>query len=219
MIPWKSCRFLLFAAILGQSQVLRSETDTGSAHNFIVKYPLEGDWYLSSRNLLVSRDGFDDFFFGYVDANLGHDLGGGWAAEVGYRHAWFDTGDYWRDEYRPSAILSYRGKLGDWSFSNRHRLEYRMFEGGDGERPRYRNETRLVAPWEIGPWKGKPFLEEEVFYEFNGNGLNFNWLTTGLRWKVRDGVFTKLGYRWQAAKFGEDWNHRHQLVTGLMLFF
>jgi hypothetical protein len=210
---------LLFATFLLHPGILQAETDTGSAHNLLLKYPLEGDWYLSSRNLLTSRDGFDDFFFGYLDLNLGRDLGEGWAAEAGYRHAWLDMGDYWRDEYRPSALLSYRGKLGDWSFANRHRLEYRMFEGGAGERFRYRNETRLIAPFEVEAFKAKPFFEEEFFYEFDGNGFNFNWLTGGLRWKVRDGVFTKLGYRWQAAKYGDDWSHRHQLVTGLMLFF
>lgn len=202
---------------------LRAETDTGSAHNLVIKYSLNDDWYLSSRNLLTSRDGFDDFFFGYLDLNLGRELGDGWAAEVGYRHAWLEIGGDigWRDEYRPSAILSYRTMLGDWSFSNRHRLEYRVFESGSGanSRFRYRNETRLIAPWEFTPLKMKPFVEEEFFYEFTSAGFNYNWFTCGMRWKLREGVMAKLGYRWQASTFGDGWDHRHQLVTGLLLFF
>lgn len=213
-----------FASILlvAAAGCLQAETDTGSAHNLIVKSPLEGDWYLSSRNLLTSRDGFDDFFFGYLDLNLGHDLGDGWAIEGGYRHAWLRIGDDWRDEFRPSAILSYRTKLGDWSFSNRSRLEYRMFESGSSanDRFRYRNETRLIAPWEFGPLDAKLFFEEEFFYEFTDDGFNFNWVTWGLRWQLRDGVGAKLGHRWQAFRFGGgEWNHRHQLVTGLLFFF
>ncbi|NNC89915.1 MAG: DUF2490 domain-containing protein [Akkermansiaceae bacterium] len=199
----------------------RADTDTGSAHNLIVKKDLSGDWYLASRNLLTTVNGFDDLFFGYVDLNLGYDLGGGWAVEAGYRHAWLDIGEEWREEYRPSAILSYRTMLGDWSFANRHRLEFRTFEDDLApERFRYRNETRLVAPWEFTSLNAKPFLEEEFFYEFTDDGFNFNWLTTGLRWPVCDGVVAKLGYRWQASRFGGgDWNHRHQLVTGLLFFF
>ena len=213
--------FSLVIAGLLPAIVSMAETDTGSAHNLIIKYPLDDKWYLSSRNLLTTRDGFDDLFFGYLDLNLGYDLGGGWAAEGGYRHAWLEIGDDWRDEYRPSAILSYRTKLGDWSFSNRHRLEYRMFEKSSSapERVRYRNETRLIAPWEFGSLKAKFFVEEEFFYEFTDAGFNFNWVTYGLRWKLKDGVIAKLGHRWQAFKFGDEWNHRHQLVTGVLIFF
>ncbi|MCB1064859.1 MAG: DUF2490 domain-containing protein [Verrucomicrobiae bacterium] len=202
---------------------LRAETDTGSAHNLIFKLPLQDGWYLSSRNLFTSREGFDDFFFGYLDLNLGHELGEAWSAEVGYRHAWLEdggTGD-WRDEYRPSASLNYRTQIGEWSFSNRHRLEYRTFESGSGanDRFRYRNETRLIAPWEFTSLKAKPFVEEEAFYEFTDGGFNYNWFTCGMRWQVREGVVAKLGYRWQAYTFGDGWNHRHQLVTGLLIFF
>ena len=198
-----------------------AQSDTGSAHNLIAKYSLNEDWFLSSRNLLTSRDGFDDFFFGYLDLNLGKNLGDGWSAEAGYRHAWLKINNDWRDEYRPSAILAYRSAMNGWSLANRHRLEYRTFESGSGanDRWRYRNETRVVAPWSFGRREARPFLEEEIFYEFTNSGFNFNWLTTGIRWKAGEGVIGKLGYRWQAQKFGEEWNHRHQLVTGLLLFF
>ena len=199
----------------------RAETDTGSAHNFIFKHRLDDSWYLSSRNLLTTREGFDDTFFGYLDLNLGYDLNDAWSVEAGYRHAWREIGDDWRDEYRPSAILGYRTMLDGWSFSNRHRVEYRVFESGSGarDRIRYRNETRLIAPWQFGPKNARLFAEEEFFYEFTDGGFNFNWLTGGIRWQVRDGVIAKLGYRWQAYRFGEDWDHRHQLVTGLLFFF
>jgi len=198
-----------------------AETDTGSAHNLIFKHRLDDSWYLSSRNLLTTRDGFDDAFFGYLDLNLGYDLNDSWSAEAGYRHAWLEIGDDWRDEYRPSAILAYRTMLDGWSFSNRHRVEYRMFESGSSarDRIRYRNETRLIAPREFGPMKAKLFAEEEFFYEFTDGGFNFNWLTGGIRWQVCDGVIAKLGYRWQASRFTDDWDHRHQLVTGLLFFF
>ena len=198
MLMMKIRIFCLALAFSLPSMLSRAETDTGSAHNLILKYPLGENWFLSSRNLLTSRDGFDDFFFAYLDLNLGYNLGKGWAVEAGYRHAWIELGDDWRDEYRPSAILGYRSKLADWSFSNRHRLEYRMFESGSlaADRIRYRNETRLIAPWKFGLHNAKFFVEEEFFYEFTDDGFNFNWFTYGLRWKLQDGVIVKLGHRW-----------------------
>jgi len=198
-----------------------AQSDTGSAHNLIAKYTINEAWFLSSRNLLTSRNGFDDFFFGYVDLNLGYNLGSNWSAEAGYRHAWLEINNDWRDEYRPSAILAYRTRLNNWTVANRHRIEYRTFEkeSGANDRWRYRNETRLVAPWKSHFFQASPFIEEEIFYEFTNEGFNFNWLTTGLRWRVADNTIAKIGYRWQAQKFNETWSHRHQLVTGLLLFF
>lgn len=221
MVTIKKRILILLLAALSPTIIAHAETDTGSAHNLILKYPLGDKWYLSSRNLLTTRDGFNDRFFGYLDLNLGYKLGNGWSAEAGYRQAWLEIGNDWRDEYRPTAILNYRTKLGDWIFSNRHRLEYRIFESGSpaSDRFRYRNETRLIAPWDLGELKAKFFVEEEFFYEFTDAGFNFNWFTYGLRWKLRDGVIVKLGHRWQAFKFGDQWNHRHQLVTGLLIFF
>lgn len=217
----KQLPLILALAALLPATISLGEIDTGSAHNLIIKYSLNDRWYLSSRNLLTTRDGFDDLFFGYIDLNLGYKLSKQWSVDGGYRHAWLEIGEDWRDEYRPSASLNYRTKLGDWSFSNRNRLEYRMFETSSPapDRFRYRNETRLIAPWEFGLHDARFFVEEEFFYEFTDAGFNFNWFTYGLRWKIRDGVIVKLGHRWQAFKFGENWNHRHQLVTGLLLFY
>jgi len=221
MVAFRKHVFCLAIAWSLPTVISLAETDTGSAHNLILKYPLGGNWYLSSRNLLTTRKGFDDFFFAYLDLNIGYELGGGWALEGGYRHAWLEINSGWRDESRPSAILSYRTKLGEWSFSNRNRLEYRMFERGSlaRDRIRFRNETRFIAPWEFGSLHAKFFVEEEFFYEFTDAGFDFNWFTYGFRWKLRDGVVFKLGHRWQASKFGDEWNHRHQLVTGLLFFF
>lgn len=199
---------------------LRAEWDTGTSNNLLIKKTLSEDWYLASRNLAASREGVDDFFFGYLDINLGRNIANGWSAELGYRHARLRIGDRWRDEFRPSALLSYRTRLNGWSVSNRHRLEYRVFEGDTAEdRWRYRNETRLVAPFGLTSLQLKPFVEEEFFYELDGTGLNVNWLTAGIRHRFADGIIGKLGYRWQAQKFGKDWQHRHVLVTGLLVFF
>lgn len=219
------CRigFFLFS-FFGVTSWVLAEVDTGTGHNFIFKKKLSEEWFLSSRNFLATRDHGDELFFIYLDGNIGRELGkawgGEWEAELGYRHAWLKIGDSWREEYRPSAILSYGTEWDGWSINNKHRLEYRRFESnGSPDRFRYRNETRLVAPYEFTSLRAKWFLEEEIFYELTDDGFNTNWLTTGFRWKLKKGLVAKIGYRWQAQKFGDEWSHRHQLVTGLLFFF
>jgi len=211
---------LTIALMVMTSAPLHADWDSGTSNNLLLKKDLGDDWYLASRNLLASREGTDDFFFGYLDLNLGRRLANSWSAEVGYRHARLRIGDSWRDEFRPSALVSYNARLAAWSVANRHRLEYRRFEGDTtNDRWRYRNETRLIAPIELTPLDLKPFIEEEFFYELDGSGFNGNWLTVGVRHRFDMGAIAKLGYRWQAQKFGDDWQHRHVLVTGLLFFF
>lgn len=211
---------LAIVLMIMASAPLRADWDTGTSNNFLLKKDLGDDWYLASRNLVASREGINDVFFGYLDLNVGHHLANGWSAEVGYRQARLRIGDSWRDESRPSALISFKTRLAGWSVANRHRLEYRRFEGDTtNDRWRYRNETRLIAPIEFSPLHLRPFLEEEFFYELDSSGFNGNWLTAGVRHRFGNGTIGKLGYRWQAQKFGEEWQHRHVLVTGLLVFF
>ncbi|MEX2581064.1 MAG: hypothetical protein WD342_18540 [Verrucomicrobiales bacterium] len=47
----------------------------------------------------------------------------------------------------------------------------------------------------------------------------FGYLDINLGYELGDDWAVEVGYRWQAQKLGDDWSHRHVLVTGLLLFF
>lgn len=209
--------FLTVCVLAGSGAV--HAADSGTSTNLFIRKNLDDGWFLASRSNLATRDGTSDAFFGYVDLTLGRRLGGGWSLDAGYRHAWLDVPGDWRDEYRPLVNLAWRGQVKGFSVANRHRMEFRFFERDRAQdRLRYRNETRVVAPkhWSLGSLR--PFLEEEFFYEFDGNGFNTNWLTAGLRAPIAKGLTFKFGYRWQAQEFRDEWEHRHVLVTGLVWF-
>ncbi len=115
--------------------------ETGSSHNLFMLDQLDDKRYFVGRANLVTRDGFSDIFFGYVDANIRHSLDEHWSVEAGYRQAYLKIEDDWREEYRPMLALYWRGKLGEGKFSNRNRIELRYFEGDAKNRRRYRNES------------------------------------------------------------------------------
>lgn len=207
---------IMLVALLVAAVTRADGPDTGTSQNLFIRKQLTDGWFLASRSNFATRDGTGDLFFAYVDITLGRKLAGNWSADVGYRHAWLETASGWRDEFRPLANLTWRRAVDGWSLANRHRLELRMFEGDEAQdRFRYRNESRLVLPERFSVGRLRPFIEEEFFYELDGSGLNVNWLTAGLRYRLRKGLSFKLGYRWQAQKFGNDWSHRHVLVSGL----
>lgn len=111
--------------------------------------------------------------------------------------------------------LGWRGKVGDWGFSNRSRIELRYFEGDAKDRVRYRNESVWTSPDSYTRFRLTPYVNEEFFYDATGKSLNVNWLTVGITAPWGKGRKWKLGYRLQSQKFGGDWSHRNVLVTGI----
>ncbi len=205
--------FVAFTAMAFLTPALA--TETGSSHNLFILNQLDNRSFFVGRANFVTRDGFSDTFFGYVDGNFRYSLHGPWAVEAGYRHAFLELSNGWRQEYRPMFALFWRGKLGSGNFSNRNRVELRYFEGDAKDRARYRNESVWTSLHKITEYELTPFIEEEFFYDITDSELNINWLTVGISklWKER--VKWKLGYRLQSQKFNGDWENRHVFVTGL----
>lgn len=193
-------------------------TETGSSHNLFILNQLNDHSFFVGRANLASRDGFSDTFFGYVDGNYRYSLAGPWTVEAGYRHAFLELGNNWREEYRPMFALYWRGKLGSGNFSNRNRIELRYFEGSAKDRTRYRNESVWRSQHTITDFELTPFVEEEFFYDLTDSVLNTNWLTLGVSKFWKKGVKWKVGYRLQSQKFNGEWENRHVFVTGLSFF-
>lgn len=208
----------LFSIIITSLHLPSHAAETGSSHNLFMLNQLSEDSFFVGRANLVTRDGFSDTFFGYVDINYRYALPKPWAIEVGYRQAYLELDNQWREEYRPMLGLYWRGKLANGKFSNRHRIEWRNFEGDAEDQLRYRNESVWRSLKTITDYKLTPFIEEEFFYNVTNSTLNMNWLTFGISnyWSKR--VKWKLGYRLQSQKFTEKWENKHVLVTGVSIF-
>ena len=204
---------IVFILSLLPSSLLAEET--GSSHNLFLLNQLSNNSFFIGRANLVTREGFSDTFFGYADVNYRYKFTNTWALEGGYRHAFLELGTQWREEYRPMLSLYWRGKLGDGKFSNRHRIEWRSFEGNSENKKRYRNESVWTSSNTLTDYKFTPFIEEEFFYDITNSEFNGNWLTFGISKFWAKGMKWKLGYRLQSQKFGGEWKDRHMLVTGL----
>ena len=208
--------FIIYAITMLSSAAQAAET--GSSHNLFYLNKLTDKSSFVGRANLVTRDGFSDTFFGYVDANYRYTITKPWSVEAGYRHAFLELGNQWREEYRPMLSLYYRNKIAGGKFSNRHRIEWRYFEGTAKDRVRYRNESVWASPHTITYYQLRPFIEEEFFYDITDSVLNTNWITVGISKYWRKGMKWKLAYRLQSQKFNDKWKNRHVLVFGISIF-
>lgn len=210
----------LVTALLTSSALAQNDPDSGISKNVLLRVDLNDDWYLSSINNFASKDGLDQFAIGYMDLTLGHQFDKHWSIDAGYRHAWIDIIGEIRNEHRPLINISRKDFIEGWFLLNRSRLELRLFEDPMfNDRFRFRHHFLAVSPWKIPGTTGRWFVEEELFYEFTSDNFNMNWLTTGFRFKLAEGVFFKVGYRWHNQKINNDWRTRHVGVTGLIMRF
>jgi opacity protein-like surface antigen len=110
------------------------------------------------------------------------------------------------------------GKAKGIRLNNRARMEYRDFHWDKKNDWRFRNRFRADFPWKLVGIS--PFAEEEIFFGFNREKVEMNWVTAGLSAKPVDHLKLKLGYRWIAIRNATDeWENRNQLVTTLALLF
>ncbi|MEM7392957.1 MAG: DUF2490 domain-containing protein, partial [Verrucomicrobiota bacterium] len=108
--------------------------------------------------------------------------------------------------------------VGDFKVTNRTRFEFRHFNDRKDD-VRFRNETRIEAPWSITPLDIRPYFEEEFFISFNEDEVNMNWITLGLFYKPVKNIKLKAGYRWLTQKLGGEWRDRHIFVTAFNFYY
>jgi hypothetical protein len=135
---------------------------------------------------------------------------------VAYREvqSWSDGTRY--GEHRPRAGATLKGEWEKFDFSNRNRIEYRIREDApDGWR--YRNLLRIVAPPILEGGHVRPYLEDEVFYDFNDSRISENRLAAGLTFRLWDRLSCDLCYRWQEQQKSDDWQTAHVFGTGFTL--
>lgn len=208
------CLFVLSASLPS----LKAASDAGASYNLLLKHSINEDWFIISRSNMASRFDYEDNFFGYTGIGLGYNLNDQWSVRAGYRHAWIRPGDDWLEENRPYVEAYYAKKINGFRVTNRSRVEFRFFDYREDD-VRLRNEIVIEAPWEFTSLKLKPYVEEEVFYGFNGSHVEANWLGGGLSWRPMKGVKLKLGYRWVRQRIGDRWINRNVIVTGVNWFF
>ncbi len=105
------------------------------------------------------------------------------------------------------------GRLGDFTFNDRNRLESRW--RNDDQRFRYRNQARINYAPSGAKWI--PFAWDEVLVDLAGLGLNQNRLEFGLGRLLDATTRLDLGYMIRSREAAGTWTHDH--VLNLSLYY
>lgn len=185
-----------------------------------VSWTISDRWNAKLEEEFRFGDGGGDFYYQYSDLGLTYsglvdwlDLG------INYRQIFEKDGsNKWGYENRPHLNITFKGKVNDWSLSNRSRFEYRnKEEGNDGWR--YRNKSTIKIPIKFTRFDIQPYMADEIFIDFDKEDLTVNRLYGGFSFKITKNLKGEIFYLWQSTKSSGKWSCLNVLGTNIKFSF
>jgi hypothetical protein len=200
-----------------------------SINNFAQKNPENqlGAWYmyngshtLSDSFSLKSMAHFRFFDFGNDLQQFIGRVGGNYkinqymSATLGYAFLNTDTtfdvdaGDF--NEHRIYEDFNIKHKVSQLGFAHRFRAEQRFFNATTGHFIRY----QLSLSYPISD-RWSTYVYDEIFFDFDGEAFNQNWLGFGFSYKTSNKVKLKFGY--QKISLNNNNTDLDRLLLGIVL--
>lgn len=172
-----------------------------------VSFDIDNNWTFTFDEELRFSEGGTNLYYQHSDFGLVYknfadnvDLG------FNFRKVFTKQGrGEWNSENLPHLNITLKGRLFDLAVSNRSRFEYRDIDESENLF-RYRNKFTINIPLEFTELKLKPYLADEVFINFDEDGLNTNRLYSGLSYKFSKNISGSIFHLWQLRKpTGQGW--------------
>jgi hypothetical protein len=182
-----------------------------------VRVPLDRQWQLSFEEWLSFTDNVSRFKDSQTDVWLYYFGLADWlSVGAGYKRVYTKAGDDWKIEDRPMLDAAAKTKLYGFGVTDRSRFEFRFPQGQD-QVVRYRNRLTVTSPVTFTPLKIEPYVAEEVFITFDGQGFSQQRLYGGVFVPLHEKVRLELFYLWKLDKSEDDWHDTN--VLGSWVYF
>ncbi|MFC1624469.1 DUF2490 domain-containing protein [Candidatus Omnitrophota bacterium] len=182
-------------------------------------WKIGSDWKVTLEEEFRLGDDATNLYYNHTDLGAAYSGLADWIT-VGahYRHILEDKNSDWKEENRPHLNATLKWKAHDVSFGNRARLEYRNREDAENYW-RYRNKFSIKPPIKLSRFEIKPYIEDEIFYDFDEETLNRNRLYGGFSLRLIKNLSGQIYYLWESTESSDKWNDTHVLGTKLKLSF
>lgn len=177
-------------------------------------------WRLTGNQSARFKDDSSNRYYSHTEIGLVYkevlpdlDLGVSYRSIFGH-----ERGDEGNQEQRSSFAAYWKGGLFGADASNRTMLEYRDMKSSDNIW-RLRHRVIFNKPFEDHApeiarhlrERGKFYLGDEIFVNFQGEGFNRNRLIFGYQFKLVKNTIADIHYHWQLDKDKSAWDQTHIL--------
>jgi len=145
-----------------------------------------------------------EFYYHHGDIGFSYKMADWMIIGFNYRQIFELKSGAWKKEDRPHINKTLKWMWGALKLEDRSRLEYRVKEGSDHEW-RYRNKIACTFPQKWTGFNLQPYLADEIFLDFKGDGLNKNRVYAGLKTTLIAKVKGELYYLLESGKSGDVW--------------
>ena len=181
-----------------------------------VEYKINKQLKAKAETEFYFGDDMGEWYYRHIDLGLSYKATDWLELGANYRYLQEKKSDEWMDENRPHGNATLSGTLGPVTLSDRNRFEYRIREAAD-DFWRYRNRFRVSAAKGWTRFQLQPYVDDEVFYDFNEHERNQNRVSAGVVTRWASMFKTELYYMLQSSKKSGEWNDTN--ILGLNLKF
>lgn len=197
--------FLIILLVFVFYESVFAEDDWQSWNGFSVKKKLNETVNLIWLPSLRLKDDVSEVFYWESNQGLLFNINEHLDIATQYRfNTTQKTNGDWIKEHRVELEPTVKWKMGDFQFSDRNRIAYRIVDGK--EKWRYRNRIKLGKTVSMKNIEITPFASNEFFYDFDQNKYNQNRAAAGFSKKITKNAGLEIYYMYQSIKSGENWH-------------
>ncbi len=125
-----------------------------------------------------------------------------------------------KDTQYIELIATPKTKLAGFNLSDANKIEYRFIENAP-DRWVYRNLITVAYPAKISGFEFTPYVSNEIYYDFEIDKMNQNWVTIGANKKISKNITVGLYARNEAIRVGTSskWTTAHILGSNVTIDF
>lgn len=144
------------------------------------------------------------------------DLGISYKYEKEREYVCEDTWEDWLDEHRLQFDPTLKWEWGEFKFSDRSRLEYRILEDRENKW-RYRNRLKIKRPLTCCNIEFTPYCSEEIFCDFYGKGIYKNRFEVGISKELTSILELEIYYLLESCKEDSEWHHSTNVLGTILV--
>lgn len=203
--------------ILASVESVNASDDWQYWNEFTLKHPVTHQLGIHVKLEQKFVDNFSDFALHNYTSGIVYKFNKYFDAELNYKYEREKGKIEWSDEHRVEMIGILKWQWSEINFKLRNRLEYRNIEGNDSWR--LREKIKLKKAVSVYGFIFKPYLSEEMFYDFKIGDINQNRFSIGLSKEITSNLEMSVYYLSKSNKKNGKWLNTNVLGTEFIVIF